>query len=170
MAGVHVVVELVFDDSLEGAVRDLWRSIGEGAPGGHPHLSVASYASVEAAGLDWDGVARLVTGRAPVAVSFLSWGAFPTEEGVYFLAPVVTPELLALHRELVALGPEPAAYYRPGAWVPHCTIAIGMLPERLPALAAACRGALPLSGRVEAVALVEYAPRRELAVVSFGEG
>lgn len=93
--------------------------------------------------------------------------SFPTVEGVVYLAPDPNPKLLAVHwrfhARLAAHGEPGHPYYRPGRWVPHCTIASGVPPHLIsevmgsPALAEAFGEV-----RVEAVLAVAYHPSRPL--------
>ncbi len=104
---------------------------------------------------------------APLECSLASVGVFPTEEGVVFLAPVVTRELLDLHQEfqmrLDEFGARCSAYYRPGAWVPHCTLATGVARAAVPQAVPVCLdAALPIRARFERVALVEFWPVKVL--------
>jgi 2'-5' RNA ligase len=68
----------------------------------------------------------------PFDIKLESVGWFPTAEGVMFLSPVVTRHLLDVHESLHRLLDEEGlisqSYYRPGKWVPHCTIAAGLPP------------------------------------------
>ena len=159
---MHWVVELHLDRAADAAVRALQRP----PPGadGHPHVSLAAYDRLDTARCR-EILAAFAAVQPVLDVAFASWGAFPATEPVLFHAPVVTAELLALHRALHdRLAPLGAGdpYCRPDAWVPHCTLAMGLPTSELPSLADACRGALPIRGRIESIALVEYHPRREL--------
>ena len=93
-------------------------------------------------------------GRTPFVLT--SAGTFPGDEGVAFLAPVADELLLRLHRDWHALAPGGIAYYAPGPWVPHCTVGL-RLADVAPAVAAA-RALLPIRGRYESIALVEFDP------------
>jgi 2'-5' RNA ligase len=161
-------IELRFDDALTEAIA-LWsetvaRLAGLPHAVAQPHLSLAVYDEREAvdparlvAALD-----RLAPRHAPTPVTFASVGVFPTEERVLFLAPVVTPPLLALHHvyhSLTAeLRPRCRPHYLPGNWVPHCTLAMFLpLPALLRGLEQLAGQWTPLSGEVRHVALVEDA-------------
>jgi len=69
--------------------------------------------------------------RAP-EIQLASLGVFPGPPSVLFAAPVVTVELLALHRDYHqtswASGPRCWAHYLPGSWVPHVTLGEGIRP------------------------------------------
>ena len=98
-----------------------------------------------------------------------SVGRFPSNEGVVFLAPVVTRKLLELHTRLHGMPPVAAGtrreYYLPGRWVPHCTIAEGLEPDDICATvelarsSGACRDV-----SIQEVGLVQFGPYRMIAV------
>ena len=159
-------IELRFDDALTEAVARWSEAVAAlvGLPCGvvEPHVSLAVYD--DRAAVDPDKLVaaldRLAPRHAPTPVTFASVGVFPTEERVLFLAPVVSPRLLALHHayhSLTAeLRPRCREHYLPGNWVPHCTLAMLLpLPELLRALEQLAGQWTPLSGEVRHVALVE---------------
>ncbi len=70
-------------------------------------------------------LASIASGLAPVPIKLCGFGLFPGPPAILWLATVVTPALLALHSELQAACAElePHPHTRPGAWVPHFTLA-----------------------------------------------
>ena len=126
------------------------------APDVHPHVSigVAADAAPEAVRDALVGVAT--AGLPPVRLS--SVGAFVTPEAVVFLGVTPTVALLELNRRVHArldtahLAAWPL--YRPGTWVPHCTLA--MRPADLTAALSALRAAvLPIEAVPVALRVVE---------------
>jgi len=135
---MHHAVELLFDDGAEAAVLKLWRGLrdaGLGATlldlGVRPHISLGVYdrpVLTEAREL----LKAFSASETPVEFRFSSVGSFPGDEGVAFLAPVITRDLLGLHSRyhdhFAHLRNAVRPYYLPGAWVPHCTVGFG-IPE-----------------------------------------
>lgn len=155
-----LAVELRFDQDAERAVFGVWEAVRAVSGSGilfdlraRPHVSLAVHPEGVRGPLE-DAVARFRAAPAPFALA--SAGTFPGDEGAVFLAPVMDEALLRLHRDWHALGPGGHEYYRPGAWVPHCTVGI-RLPDVAPAVALA-RAALPIRGRYESIALIEFDP------------
>jgi hypothetical protein len=175
--GMHLVVELLFDQATEAAVRAVWCALADGLPLAHPgaearpHVSLTVYQGLDVAGFR-TALAGFAASRPALDIELESWGAFAAGECVVFLAPIVTRDLLALHQdfqERFAQFGAPQPYYRPGAWIPHCTLAAGFPADLLPQVADACHRAVrPLHGRIESIALVEYGPRREHFAFGFG--
>jgi hypothetical protein len=92
---------------------------------------------------------------------FGSVGIFLGERSVLFLAPVVTEPLLALHRRvdehIQGLALPMFELYRPGRWVPHCTLAMDLAPPELEvALRIAAAFPLPLTATIATIYVREY--------------
>lgn len=102
--------------------------------GARPHISLALFVPPvdEEALID---IAKRLAGMVPKFRLYLSAvGVFPGDEGAIYLAPSVVPELTAAHRlghDLIAQAGLPTdPLYRPGRWVPHCTVVMGV-PDHL---------------------------------------
>lgn len=104
----------------------------------------------------------------PLTCHFGSLGTFGTDPAVLFVAPVVTAGLLELHawfhEQFAPIASQQSAFYLPGRWVPHCTLA-----ERLPiallseAMHIASTIRLPLLATVAAIEIVDIPSARILA-------
>lgn len=141
-------VELTLDSTSTGVVQALWKTLAERgidpvlpSLGAWPHISLAVFETVDPAALR-DELATFADELAPIATAFSAVGTFPTSEGVVYLAPVVTAELLAVHerfhQRMERLGLRSHAYYRPGQWIPHCTVATDLAPADVGTTIAAC--------------------------------
>lgn len=118
--------------------------------------------------------ASFATHLTPFNVSLTTVGQFPTSEGVIYLRPEpshvlargheLLHELLGSQRELVH------GYYRPGAWQPHCTMAINVPASSIGAVLSACRSPEVLGDvRVVRVRVVRYRPATEIAGALLGQ-
>jgi 2'-5' RNA ligase len=137
-----------------------------------PHITLAVCEVLDPALLR-DPMQRFAETTRPLSLEFSSLGTFPTTEGVVFLAPAVTQELLEVHRGfhglLQDLGIESAEYYRPGNWVPHCTVALDVAPDQLGAAMELClhREAYgPME--LDEIALIEFLPVDECCAFPLG--
>lgn len=159
-----MAVELYFDAASEAAVRRVQQAIHsagvERPPGpvdARPHISLTV---TEGASAALEPAVRAFARRTPpLPVRLSVVASFPGEQNVLFLAPTPDKTLLTLHRSFhVALhsaevGSRP--HYRPGAWVPHCTLAMNMPEAQLPRAFAVARAAFePFSGRLEGIGIV----------------
>lgn len=159
-----LAVCLLFDSRTEHAIRSLWQRLeDDGVPtllshthGRHvPHLSYAVLRS-----FDVDAVLDamdLLPDEGPMRLHFDALGMFRRSRS--WLVPAVTSDIAARQERVVeaveSTGAELHQHYRPGVWVPHCTLAPRIRLEELPRLAAAVYDVLPLVTTVERAALVD---------------
>jgi len=170
-------VVFYFDPATDASVRALWNRIAQAGistvmatMGIRPHISLAG---IESVGLEVGSFYReleaFAKSTAPLTVNLSAVGTFPTAQGVVYLAPVVSAELLklhlAFHARLTDLGLTSTEYYRPEQWVPHCTVAINLPPDSVPAAVAVSRASDVFhKARLVEIALVEYMPIKEIGV------
>lgn len=171
-------VELHFDDESRAALVTLSTQIQATcggmdlvASGGAPHLSLALFAAPDLAQLQ-SLLATFAQRCAAFPVHFAAVGTFPGPQGVLYLAPVVTLQLLTLHRDfhaqLAATGLSFNALYQPDRWVPHCTIGFQLPVAAIGAAVDLCRAApWPTTVAVSAIRLIAFSPPPETTI---GEG
>jgi hypothetical protein len=58
---------------------------------------------------------------------------------------------------VIGTGAELHKHYRPGRWLPHCSVAPRASLAQLPVLAAAIYDVLPLEARLDRIALIDSA-------------
>ena len=131
-----------------------------------PHLTLGMWNGGTPPGFP-EALERFAGSLSRTRLLFSSAGVFPTREGVIFLAPVVTPELLDLHerfhRAVVPTGLEADRHYLPGFWVPHCTLAVYLADwEMHSAVDIAREAPMPFEGIIEAVGIVEFPPLKAI--------
>jgi 2'-5' RNA ligase len=166
---VGYAVELFFDTSADETLRRLFALTDSVMLRVHasPHISLAVFDDVDTSRLI-DVVCSFAERTHEFNVRFSSVGIFPTGENVVFLAPVVTDELLALHRsfhgELDSVGLSCDEYYRPGRWVPHSTITMeNELSRALEAVKLIREAKIVGEYPINQVHVVEYRPAVSLA-------
>lgn len=85
----------------------------------------------------------------PLPLRIESIGVFPTM-GTLFLAPVVTPELLAeqrrVHSAVLPHAERPWPYFEPGAWTPHITLAWSLTAEEMVVAVPLVLARIPITG------------------------
>ncbi len=102
----------------------------------------------------------------PIILS--SVGVFPrAEESAVFFGVTVTADLLVLHadfhRTFSVCGEGLRDYYRPGIWVPHCTLADGLPCELLPRAIEIChKTELPITACADGINVLQFPPGNEL--------
>lgn len=161
-----LAVCLLFDRRSERAVRALWDRVeerGVGSLRSHthgrhvPHVSYAVLRRWNQAAVD-EALAGL-DGGEPVDLSFDGVGLF--RRGRIWLVAGVSADFVARQQRVVeaitATGAELHKNYRPGVWLPHCSLAPRATLAQLPTVAAAVLDVLPLQGRLDRAALVNSA-------------
>ncbi len=126
-----------------------------------PHLSYAVLRT-----FDLDKVTDALTllpDEGPMALHFDAIGMFRRSRT--WLVPAVTSDIARRQERVVetveSTGAELHRHYRPGVWVPHCTMAPRTTLERLPAVAAAVFEVLPILATTERAALVDTSTGRQ---------
>ena len=175
IGGVATALELSFDDDADTRVREIWRELDAhgvpslGAAGGkfHPHVSLAvADHTIDAT----DALGALAAGAVGLAATLPSLGFFPNANGaVAFLGVTPTRRLLdlnaAVDAELRRGGNEVWPLYRPGTFVPHCTLAMHVHhPEVVPAIVVNDR--LPIRAEVAGVRVVEIRSGETVATLA----
>jgi 2'-5' RNA ligase superfamily protein len=163
---VALAVCLLFDRRSERAVRALWDRVeeqGVGSLRSHthgrhvPHVSYAVLRRWDQAAVD-DALADL-DGGEPVDLSFDGVGLF--RRGRTWLLAGVSSDFVARQQRVVevvtATGAELHKHYRPGIWLPHCSVAPRATLAQLPLVVAAVMDVLPLRARLDRAALVNSA-------------
>jgi 2'-5' RNA ligase len=168
---LRYAIVLDLDDRAAAAVREMAERV---AGIGHrdisgasvaPHVTLAACSTLDVEGFQ-SLLAAVSVRTSPVATTFASLGVFPTGEGVIFLAPTVSRELLDLQlqviKDLQDISAQIEPYWLPGQWVPHCTLAAGISPEVIStAMERALKTLRPINASLVRLSLVEInSPRR----------
>jgi 2'-5' RNA ligase len=159
-------LELYLDTDATRRIRVLWEALeSEGVQSmrsllgqrHRPHVSLAV-----APQLDPDQVAGALAGTvvaAPLRLSFQYAGQFVGR--VLWLGPTPTAELLThqetVHTGLLRAGVPVSEHYRPGRWVPHCTLSMRVPNVLMAAAVRRCLEVLPIEATVVAAAVVDHA-------------
>jgi hypothetical protein len=163
---VVAALECYLDVTATRRLRAVWDALEDaGVPSlrqlsdrrHRPHLSLAV-----AEELDPHAVAAALDGftvAPPLTIELQYVGTFVGR--VLWLGPTPTGELLAhhaaVHRRLTAGGVAVAESYRPGAWVPHCTLSM-RVPLRLMSDALRlCLDVLPITATLSSAAVADHA-------------
>ena len=134
--------------------------------GGHPHLSLTVFAQLAPAPVE-ALLAEFAATTPPIPVTFSAVGVFPSTQGVVYLAPVVTAELLALHAlfhaRFATLATSSNAYYLPGNWMPHCTVGFEVPADKIGQAVTLCQQANVFQTvTLTTIRLIEFRPVRPI--------
>lgn len=161
----HALV-LFFDPAADGEVRALWRALdASGVPSlatrshrrHRPHVSFAVAGNIP---LPARKRLRADLGMLSVPNLWLyTLGTFPTAENTLFLGAITDTELLAVHSAvhdtLAGAVRHPSSVYLPGAWIPHCTLALGITSAELATGLAALHPVEPIKAGVSEIGIVD---------------
>ncbi|MFJ9350978.1 2'-5' RNA ligase family protein [Streptomyces sp. NPDC101237] len=96
------------------------------SPRHRPHISLAVAEAITLS--DSSLTRRIARQRLDLRMELV--GAFAGPQGILFLGVTVTQPLLeahaAVHSSMTADGGGPWGHFRPGVWVPHCTLVSGL--------------------------------------------
>jgi 2'-5' RNA ligase len=167
-----------FDAALENRVRTIWRLLSESHLSSalhegpyRPHITLGVYEELDRNAFS-GALRRAIRSlrRPPVILSSL--GVFNNDPPVIFLGVTVSPDILDLHalvhRLFHAHGQGPRAYFLPGRWNPHCTLAPAIEPTKLArAMAFLTEMKLPLVGSIERLGIIDTPAEVELEAIDF---
>lgn len=135
------IVDMFLDNRASRYVTYIWQSLSDkgidssliDTEGLFPHITLAIYEDVD----ENRFIAKMKEFKnklKSIDTRFDAIGVFPTT-GTCFAKPVVTEEIIKMHREYYEFFKEfndtARTYYLPGKWNPHCSLAIGLNKEKL---------------------------------------
>jgi 2'-5' RNA ligase len=153
---------MYFEDKADRAVRALWRRLDQAGVTGTPktwppHVTFAAAKSIPRK--TRDALKDELRTLAIPSLWLSNLGTFPNTENVLMLGAVVDTELLAVHSAIhdVLAGQvqSPFAYYMPGSWVPHCTLAQGVEHHQMVEGFAALHPITRIEARVDKVVVYD---------------
>jgi hypothetical protein len=153
-----LALELGLDAVADGVVRRLWTRLDEaGVPSLathltaiRPHVSLLVSDDAERLRAAAESLRSLVS---PVAARLVGPAFFPAQPAILYLAVTPADALVALHRRVFAATAEQGLdvwpHYRPGEWVPHCALSMGVAERSLGAAVTVCmEQPLPIEARL----------------------
>lgn len=165
-------VAALFDEATEQTIKRTWKELSDESisyyadeiKDGRPHLTLGSYDE-----LDKDryieGMKTFYKEKAGIDICFNTLGSF-MNYGTLFFSPTVTKELFDLHQShhqyFEDFNSTASPLYLPGKWIPHCTLANNLTPERLSKAFQFClERNQTIYGRITDIVLIEKAELQE---------
>ncbi len=162
-------VECYFDPTTEDAVRNIWQALADAKinsrmidVGARPHISL-TVADGNVSPKLINQLQEFTANRNKLQIQFGSLGIFINDLGVMFLAPRASVGLLNLHLEwCAAIAPFDLVvwdYYSAADWSPHCTLAVGLVPEQFGHAFAVCRSMqIPFQAEIQEIGVAKLQP------------
>ena len=159
---------LFLDSKTEDKINRAWsilRTRGFSSPllrsGGKPHLTLAIWENLDPE-LILNDIVEFAAGHRAFPVTFSSIATFGLASGTVFLGPVITPSLLSVHDRMYRIFDELSdlseGLYRPGCWVPHCSLILGLEPELILDAISVCLDIinLPIRGWIREIGVLTF--------------
>ncbi|KAF8390365.1 hypothetical protein HHK36_024890 [Tetracentron sinense] len=165
-------VELYFDPALENQVLKAWNVLARRQIStqlieieSRPHITLLSSPNLDPVKLE-HVLKNFASNQEPMLLSLSSIGSLPSDSNVLFLSPTPSLSLLQFHSQLCDVlkkeGVEIGEEYRPGSWIPYCSVAQEVPKNRMAEAFFLLRDLkLPVSGYAIDIGLVEFSPVRE---------
>jgi hypothetical protein len=156
----------LFDEKTEQIIKNIWKKLSEESISfyeeeikeGRPHITFGSYYD-----LNKTEYIRLLDkfyeDKNGIDITFNTIGSF-LNYGTLFLSPTVTKELIDFHsghhEYFKEFNENANSLYLPGKWIPHCTLANRLPPEKLSEAFNYClKGNDIIYGNIKEIALIE---------------
>jgi hypothetical protein len=168
-------VVLRFDPATEGKLKSLQETLWLAGikPEAQfsyprPHITLAGLEGIDPVGLA-ERLQAFAASEARLDVNLGAVGTFPGDKGAVYIAPVVTSELLELHKRFLAsLGSTAVIlrdYYNQGRWMPHCTVGLYLPETQIPIAVDLCRKSDVFGpAKLVEVTLIEFPSAEEVGV------
>lgn len=170
-----LAVCLLFDPRTERRLVNLWSSLEADGVASLPshthgrHVPHLSYAVLRRYDVEAVGAAlRWLPGAGPLPLHFDAVGHF--RRGRVALVPAVSGELVARQERVVAAveatGADLHIHYRPGSWVPHCSIATRVRQDQMGQVATRAFDALPIEAMADRAVLIDSSTGRRWSLTA----
>lgn len=166
----------LFDEQTEQIIRNIWDELKEMSISFYadevvnrkPHITLASYNHFNVADFI-KHMDEFYHDVPEMEISFRSIGSFLKSGALYF-TPIVTRELMEFHSNhhtfFKQFKDDSESLYLPDRWIPHCTIANRLSPEKLAEGFHYCsRRNDAINGRITEVAIIEFINKNNVPVI-----
>jgi 2'-5' RNA ligase len=166
-------VEMFFEEDADDLVRGVWADLAQAnvtsfmIDGDYrPHVTLGVFDQYSSPEFE-NELPTFAKGLPRLPLQFDYIGVFLQPKCVVFFGPVVTEQLLSVHRDFnshfanLVTGASPLC--PTGKWVPHCTLAFDIPRGAVPAAVEVCsRVKLRFTTEVTEIGLVEFPGHREV--------
>jgi 2'-5' RNA ligase len=166
----------IFDEQTEELIKNIWMEIAEKSISAYayevkdrkPHITLASYNNLNLADfiIQMDGTYK---NQSVIDIKFSTMGSF-INSGALIFSPTVSKELSVFHsnhhKDFERLNDHPHSLYLPDNWIPHCTIANRLSPEKLNEAFYYCsRRSSTMLGKMVEVALIDVTQKGKAPII-----
>ncbi|ODG92486.1 MULTISPECIES: 2'-5' RNA ligase family protein [Bacillaceae] len=169
-------VVALFDAETEQIIKDIWSELREKSISFYadevvdrkPHITLASYHSLDRKNF-FDQFDKFYENMPEINITLNSVGSF-LNTGTLFFSPIVSRELIDFHEDyhtyFKQFNDNPNSMYLPGKWVPHCTLANRLSPNKLVEAYNYCLHRNDtLAGKLQKVAIIELVNKNNVPII-----
>ncbi|MFS0615631.1 2'-5' RNA ligase family protein [Lederbergia ruris] len=132
----------LFDERTEQLIRDIWKELKERSISTYayevedrrPHITLAIYNNIKNKTDFIKQMDVIYKNQLAIDIKFNAIGSF-LKSGALFFSPTITEDLINFHsnhhKNFKRYNDDPNSLYLPDNWIPHCTIANRLSPEKL---------------------------------------
>lgn len=131
-----------------------------------PHITLAIYDEINGKHSE-EIINNFAYKFKPPSLMFSHIGLFRSKMNGIFAAPIVTESLLQFHKHFhdhfSGEGINSWVSYKPGNWVPHCTLGFDVAYDKIDAAFSICKSLkLPISISIASIGIMEFEPVQEI--------
>ncbi|MBM7587150.1 2'-5' RNA ligase [Bacillus pakistanensis] len=156
----------LFDENTEKIIKGIWGELCENSissyteevKDGRPHITLGNYSNLDISEYT-KRMDSFYDHKMSIDITFNTIGSF-LNYGTLFYSPTVTSELIEFHtyhhEHFNEFNGKANSLYLPGKWIPHCTLANRLSPEKLSEAFHFClKRSDVIYGKIIEVALIE---------------
>lgn len=165
----------LFNQKTEQMIRDIWKELKEKSISSYayevedrkPHITIASYNDINKSNFIKQ-MDDFYNDKPAIDVIFNTIGSF-LNSGALFYSPTITNDLLEFHsnhhRKFEKFNDNPNSLYLPDKWIPHCTIANRLSPEKLLEAFNLCSKRNTISAKITEIALIDVSEKGKAPII-----
>lgn len=172
---MYAVIAL-FDTVLEQRIKMIWEELESNKISYYarevedriPHITLASYKEVSVTNFI-NELEIFYKDKKKIQVEFQAVGSFKNTQTLFY-SPTITKELMELHYDhhqyFSLFHNQEESLYRPGKWVPHCTVANRLSKEKLKEAYNYCLNiGVMLEGQINRIGLIRVDNSKHAPVI-----
>lgn len=166
----------MFDITTEQLIKNTWKELKERAISTYayevedrrPHITLASYNNLNIADFT-QLMNEIYINQSDIDIKFNTIGSF-FNSGALFYSPTITKEMIEFHsnhhKNFKRFNDNPKSLYLPDNWIPHCTIANRLSPEKLSEAFDYCsKNSSTILGKIVEVALIDVSDKSKAPII-----
>jgi len=169
-------VVALFDAKTEQIIKDIWTELREKSISFYadevvdrkPHITLASYHNLDKKCF-FEQFDKFYENKSEINITLNSIGSF-LNTGILYFSPIVSKELIDFHEDyhiyFKQFDDNSNSIYLPEKWVPHCTLANRLSPNKLVEAYIYCLYRNDtLVGKLQKIAIIEMVNKNDAPII-----